>query len=439
MDVDALAGDGPAASEDRALAGHMAATWSLFFGLFLLLTGAGLIGSLIGIRAELEGFSTFATGIISASYYAGFLVGSRLAFASLGRVGHVRVYVALAALASAAVLAHAVVLDPTVWTIMRFVTGLCMAGQYVVAESWLNDLASNETRGRLLALYMVVVNIGYGCGQVLLGSASVAGFTLFGYASILISLAVVPVALAESSAPPFRAPTRVSLRELAGIVPTGVISAGLIGVAHGALTGMGSLYAAKAHLSTGQIAVFMAAPMVGGVVNQWPVSAASDDVDRRAVAVVVSLVAAGSAAALATMHLDAWPTYLLMAALGGFSYPLYSLAAAYTNDWVDPEHLMAAASQLVTVYGAGAFVGPLVTSALMNLFGNRWYFWSLLGVHVVIAAYVFYRMLAWRSPLVKQPWSEVSVPARAFFVPATLVAMGRRRLRQTREARATPP
>jgi len=319
-----------------------------------------------------------------------------------------------------------VVLDPVVWTAMRFVTGLCMAGQYVVAESWLNDLATNETRGRLLAIYMVVVSAGYGLGQLLLGTSSAAGFDLFAVASILTSLAVVPVALSESSAPPYRAPSRVSLRELASLVPTGVISALLVGVAHGALTGMGALYAARAGLSSGQIALFMGAPMAGGVAFQWPISAASDDVDRRAVAVVVAGAAAATAVLLALARPAGWTTYLMMLVLGGLSYPLYSLAAAYTNDWTEPEQMMAVASQLVTVYGAGAFLGPVLAGALMGAFGDRWYFWSLVGVHAVIAAYVFYRMLAWRAPLVERPWSEVSFPARAFFVPATLVAMGRR-------------
>jgi MFS family permease len=115
-----------------------------------------------------------------------------------------------------------------------------------------------------------------------------------------------------------------------------------------------------------------------------------------------------------------------MFVLGGMTFPLYSLAAAYTNDWTPPDQLMAAASQLVTVYGLGALMGPMIAAGMMSAFGTHSFFWTIAGMHVAIAAFVFYRLLAWRAPLMKAPWHEVSLPARAFFIPATAVAVGRR-------------
>ena len=414
--------DGPSLTRDIALA-----TWGLFVGLALLLLAAGLFGTLLGVRSELIKLPTAVSSLISASYYAGFLVGSRVALSALGRVGHIRVYAALASLLSAAMLAVGLTESAPAWAWLRFVTGLCLAGQYVVAESWLNNLATNENRGRLLAIYAVVTSGAFGIGQVLLFAIDARVITGFAIASIITSLAVAPVALSEDAVAPLVVKREhISLRDLAHLVPTGVFSCLLVGMAHGALTGMAAIYATRVGLSTGRIGLFVAAPNIGGMLLHWPVSAASDDIDRRAVGFAASIGAIGAAVLLLLGPSSSPMALLLITALGGFSYPLYSIAAAYTNDWIEPEHVNAAASQLVTLYGLGAVVGPFVAAGLMIIGGPKGFFWAAIGLHALLATFFVYRMKAWRSPLAKRPWSEVSLPARAFFVPATVVAMGRR-------------
>ena len=321
---------------------------------------------MLGVRSELVGLPTAVSSLISASYYAGFLVGSRIALVALGRVGHIRVYAALASLLSAAMLAVGLTESAPAWAWLRFVTGLCLAGQYVVAESWLNDLATNQNRGRLLAIYAVVTSGAFGIGQVLLFAMDPELITGFAIASIITSLAVAPVALSEDAmAPAVIEREHISLRELAKLVPTGVYSCLLVGIAHGALTGMAAIYATRVGLSPGRIGLFVAAPNIGGMLLHWPVSAASDDIDRRAVGLAASIGAIGAATLLLLGPSTSAMALLLMALLGGFSYPLYSIAAAYTNDWIEPEHVNAAASQLVTLYGLGAVVGPFVAAGMM--------------------------------------------------------------------------
>ena len=414
--------DGPSLNRDIALA-----TWGLFVGLALLLLAAGMFGTLLGVRSELIKLPTVVSSLISASYYIGFLVGSRVALSALGRVGHIRVYAALASLLSAAMLAVGLTESAPAWAWLRFVTGLCLAGQYVVAESWLNNLATNENRGRLLAIYAVVTSGAFGMGQVLLFAIDARVITGFAIASIITSLAVAPVALSEDAVAPMVAiREHISLRDLAKLVPTGVFSCLLVGMAHGALTGMAAIYATRVGLSTGRIGLFVAAPNIGGMLLHWPVSAASDDIDRRAVGFAASVGAIGAAVLLLLGPSTSPIALLLVAILGGCSYPLYSIAAAYTNDWIEPEHVNAAASQLVTLYGLGAVVGPFVAAGMMIVVGPKGFFWAAIILHSLLATFFLYRLRAWRAPLVKRPWSEVSLPARAFFVPATVVAMGRR-------------
>jgi MFS family permease len=217
---------------------------------------------------------------------------------------------------------------------------------------------------------------------------------------------------------------------LATVVPTGVFSCLLVGVAHGAIAGMAAIYATRVGLSPGLVGLFVALPSLGGVLFQWPISATSDDIDRRAVGLVAAACAAGTSALLLLDSPQKPMAFFLFMLVGGFSYPLYSLVGAYTNDWIEPEHLNAAASQLVKLYGLGAIAGPLLAGFAMAVIGPTGFQWSLVAMHSAIALFFFYRMLSWRSPLAKRPWSEVSLPARAFYVPATVVAIGRRRHRR---------
>lgn len=419
--------DGPALRRDLALA-----TWGLFVGLAFLMLAGGLFGTLLGVRSERVGLPTAVSSLIAASYYAGFLIGSRLTLTALSKVGHIRVYAALASLLAAAMMMVGITENAAAWAGLRLVTGLCTAGLYVIAESWLNDLATNENRGRLLAVYGVVTIAFFGVGQVLLFNFNPLAVTGFAVAAIITSLAVAPVALSEAAAAPnLQTAEHISLRELARVVPTGVFSCLLVGLAHGAFTGMAAVYATRVGLSAGRVGLFVALPSLGSVVLQWPISAASDDIDRRAVGLVAALGAAGVSALLLLDSPNEPMAFVLICVLGGFSFPLYSIAGAYTNDWIEPEHLNAAASQLVTLYGIGAVAGPFVAAGSMIAFGPTGFYWALIGLHLIIAVFFTYRMLAWRMPLAKRPWNEVSVPARAFFVPATIIAMGRRRRRGT--------
>ena len=411
---------------------HLAlATWGLFAGLALLMISGGLFSTLLGVRSEQRGLPTVVSSLISASYYVGFLVGSVFTLRALGRVGHIRVYAALASLLGAAIIGIGITDDASSWIVLRLITGLCFAGIYVVAESWLNDLATNDNRGSLLAIYGGLTVACFGVGQILVSAFNPLTVTGFAVAAIITSLAVAPVALSEAAqAPGVETAEKISLRELARIVPTGVFSCLLVGIAHGALFGMGAVYATRVGLSPGKVGLYVALPSLGSMLLQWPISAASDDIDRRAVGVVAATGAAGMAALLLLDSPHKPMAFVLVTLLGGFSYPLYSVVGAYTNDWIEPEHLSAAASQLVKLYGLGAIAGPMLAGAAMGIIGPTGFYWALIVMHVLVAIFFIYRMVAWRSPLAKRPWSEVSLSARAFYVPATIVAIGRRRSRR---------
>jgi MFS family permease len=400
-------------------------TWGLFTGLALLLVTAGVYSTLVGIRAELKQLPTLVSGGITTAYYAGFLLGSWYTLRALKQVGHIRVYAALASLLSASVLITGVYDSPLIWIIMRSSTGFCFAGLYVVAESWLNGLATNTFRGRLLAMYNVVTIGAYGAGQLLVFNFDARTLTGFAFAAVVSSLAVIPVVMSEQAATPnVDNHTHITMRELAKIVPTGAGTILLVGLAHGGMLGMAVIYATREGLGVGRVGILIAAINLGGMALTWPISSASDDLDRRIIGVLSTLAVIVLGLVMLTQTPSSWFTTALLFAIGGFSFPLYAVGGAYTNDWVSQEQMGAAASQLVTLYGFGAMIGPLVAAPFLDIIGTQGFAWSIISLHALILLFLIYRIRAWHAPVTTKHWDDVSFHGRAFFIPATIVSLG---------------
>ncbi|MGB5736734.1 MAG: MFS transporter [Thiohalocapsa sp.] len=373
--------------------GVVSAVLPLFLALAFLMIGNGLVGSLVGVRADLEGFPTIVTGVVMTMYYGGFLLGSLTIPSWIANVGHIRVFAGLAALSAATVLAYSLYVSPVTWAALRFIAGLAMSGLYVTVESWLNARATNETRGRLLSIYMVVVTLGLGLGQLLLGVADPIGPTLFIVAGILISLAVVPLTLLKIPVPVEITPVEFSVRALTRTAPLGVVAVALSGAAGGAIIALGAFYATRIGMEPGIVGVFMAASLVGSLATQYPLGYLSDRFPRRR---VIFMVAVG-AALVATLGTfvdpgSAW-LFAVMAAYGSLAFPMYSLAVSLTNDLLPEHHLVAAAGGIIFVYGIGSIIGPLATSVLMAIVGPVGFLWSLAAFFVPVAVYAVVRIL----------------------------------------------
>lgn len=398
--------------------------WPLFLAIGLLMLGNGLQGSLIGFRADLEGFPTAAVGFIMSGYYLGFLAASVATPQIVSRVGHVRVYAGLASLASTATLAHLLVIGPAAWFAFRMVTGACLAGLYIVAESWLNGASSTRVRGRVLAIYMVVVTAGLATGQLLLTTADPGGFILFVVASLLLSMAVVPIALVRFPEPPIPGFERIPYRTIIDMAPIGLLGAFVTGAANGAVLGMGAVWGARAGLDVSRIALLLTLSLVGGAVLQWPLGALSDHFSRRRVIFVTTTVAAGLALWTATLEPSSGLTVAAVFAVGGFSFPMYSLSGSHVNDLVGPDMVVGASSAIMLANGAGAILGPLAAGITMNALGAVGLWMTIAVAHAALGVYAAWRLIVrWEVPApFKRPY--VPYPIRSGGLGSLL---GRRR------------
>lgn len=367
-------------------------SWALLLGMLLLLLGNGLQGTVLGIRGALEGFGASTMAWVMSGYYVGFLLGSQLATPMIGRVGHVRVFAALGSMIAAAFILYAAAPNPWVWTALRVVVGFGFAGVYVVGESWLNNAATNETRGQALSLYMIVQMLGIISAQFILNLADPGGYALFVMMSVLVSLSFTPILLARVAAPPFQTTKPMSLGRLFRTSPLGCVGTFMLGGVFAALFGMAAVYGTEAGMSVGEISIFVAAIYLGGLVFQFPIGWLSDRTDRRLL--IAGLTAAGALAGGAGMLVPqaSGAVIVLGFVVGGVANPLYSLLIAYTNDFLQPSDMAAASGGLLFINGLGAISGPLVIGWLMTRFGAGAYFAYVGALMALISVYAVYRM-----------------------------------------------
>ncbi|MEX0367179.1 MAG: MFS transporter [Ruegeria sp.] len=372
----------------------LSSAWALLLGMGLLMVGNGLQSTLLGVRGEIQEFSTLQMSFVMSAYFVGFLGGSRLAPEMIRRVGHVRVFAALASFISAVMIMYPLLADPIAWSLGRVIIGFCFSGVYVTAESWLNNAANNENRGQALSLYMIVQMIGIVSAQGLMLVGDPAGYETFVIASILVSISFAPILLSISPTPAFDTAKPMTLKQLMDISPLGCVGMFLLGGIFSAQFGMAAVYGAQANLTLPQISIFVASFYVGAMLLQDPLGWFSDRMDRRFLILLVGVV--GGSGALIGMFFGGQFPMLLVAAfmIGGMSNPLYSLLIAYTNDYLGHEDMAAASGGLVFINGLGAIAGPVITGWLMGdgVFGPSGFFLIIAALLFITAVYAAYRM-----------------------------------------------
>lgn len=365
---------------------------SLLAGITLFVLGNGVLGSLLSVRLAQAEVPTLVTGMVMAAYFAGLAFGSATANRLIGSVGHIRAFTALASGYSAAVLAHPIELNSLLWGVLRFGEGFCVAGVFMCTESWLNERASNQTRGRILSLYMIALYLALGAAQFLLAIDTPNGYGLFAFASAIASLALIPVALTRMPVPPVPAVPHLGLAALYRLSPVGVFGSFASGVILGAFYALGPAYAHYVGLNLGDTARFMAAVIFGGLLLQWPIGAFSDRFDRRVVMLVLNGAIALACLGVVLFAGKSFPGLMLSAfVFGALSFVLYPLAVAHANDFAETAGFVAVAGGLILAYSIGSAIGPIAAAALMAAIGPNGLF-----AFAAMTALVAFGFTVWR-------------------------------------------
>ena len=390
-------------------------SWALFTGFAVIMISHGFQGNLLGIRAVLENFNFIATGTMMSGYFIGYFIGANMIPNLVSKVGHIRVFAAFASMASLSSLVHVVFVDPVIWTLARFLTGFSMIGILIIVESWLNDRATNKTRGKVLSLYMFITFFAFALGNLLLNLSGPQNYEPFILISLLFSIALIPILLTKRKPPTFKKTSSIKIKELYKISPFGSFSTFCSGFIFSAMFTMLSVYAVTMNLSVFDISILLFAVTLSGALFQWPIGSLSDKHDRRLVIIGCCILASIfailsiSASGLSFNNLiaeemirfnyfsigtgmDKTKLFIFIVLLSGMTLPLFALNLALVNDYIPKEKFVAAGAGLNIIFGLGAIAGPIICSILMNFLGPNGFFVHLLIFFTIITCFGIFRM-----------------------------------------------
>ncbi len=366
---------------------------AILFSTALYIVGNGLIGVLIPVRAHLDGFSNLALGIIGSAYFAGFVIGCFAGPRLLARVGHSRTFAVGAGISAATVLLQSMFVSEFLWIVLRGAFGLAAASIYMVIESWLNDRATNENRGRIFSTYLTVNFASLIVGQMLFGTANPSSFALFSLAAVLYALCLIPMGLTQLPQP--HAAHVPSLRplHLFSVSPVGVMGCIAVGFANSAVWTLAPVYAHAHGLNKGWIAVFMSVFTLGGALIQLPLGRWSDRIDRRIIIAGICVLACAAGIALATFGgAHRWTILPLIGVFGAVALPLYGMSVAHANDRISRQSFVETSATLLLINSLASVFGPTVAALIMGWAGTQALFYYTAAIHAAMASFAILRI-----------------------------------------------
>ena len=384
----------PPSPESVHVSAALSSIAALLCSVVFLIGGNALIGVATPLRARLDGFPELTIGLLGSAYFAGMLAGTLAAPAIIRRGGHIRAFAAFVALAVVSVVLMPVVVSPWVWLVSRAVLGFVFAGLYAVIEAWINARADNANRGAVYALYQIANFGASAAGQLALQPLGPTGFSAFAAASALLALAIVPMSLTSVDPPAQPRTVRPRLLWLARMAPVSCVAVFAAGAANGASISLGPIFAVGIGMAPDNAPVFTSAIVLGSAVGVFPIGAISDRTDRRLVMAAVMIAGAAVELALSRMVAPSMSVIALGFLVGLTTYSLYTLAVSIANDGASPHDLVFISVGLLFIYCVAAIVAPAVASVLMRDFGPQALFLQNAFVHVAIAAFALWRLIA---------------------------------------------
>lgn len=371
-------------------------------GIAMVQLANGFLGTLVSMSSADAGFAPAVVSIVLAAYYGGYTIGAATIGPVLQRVGHIRLFAALAGGVAASVALQPVLTSAPAWILIRLATGFGCAGLFITAESWLNATAQPQNRGTIFAIYMVAINAAFGLGQFLINLPSPQGFELFSLAAALFCVALIPVSLTRSVAPQLVPSPRLRLRELRRLAPVAFAGCAATGLVSSAFYSLIPAYGQMQGMPASMISAYIATAVFGGLCFQVPIGRISDRCDRRLVAAGVAGGLGAVTMALALLSLPAFAVLVLTFLLGGFMSTIYPVCVAHANDRVEPERAVSTSGQLILIHGIASFAGPIIGAMMLGRGGINGVFFFMAAAALIFAAIAIVRSVRVAAPVHKE-------------------------------------
>ena len=422
-----LGGELMSHKDDKLTASDFTPLLALMAGYAFLMFAGGMNSLVVPIRGSAEGFSTFSLGLLGTSWAIGFITGSIYVPHLVARVGHIRIFAVMAALATMAVILTVLLVHPIAWIPLRAAAGFCFAGAAMIVEAWINERTSRGTRGRVFGIY-TMVNLGATtAGQMFLVTGDTGGVVFFLVAAVFYTLAIVPPALSAATKPRPLRKVSFDLPQTWKNSPIAVVAVVLIGVSNGAFGTLAAVFGQKVGLGVAAIATFMSAAILAGALVQIPIGYLSDKFDRRLVLIGIAATAAAvDVFFLITSDFNFYVVVAAGAVFGGAVYSLPPVVMAHANDHSPPDKYVQTSSSLLMMFGAGAIAGPVIAGSIMDFVGERGLFMVTLFAHAVMIFYTIWRTVVHRVKAVakedKVAFTRME-PGRVIMAPIELSEM----------------
>lgn len=356
--------------------------------------GSGLFHTLLPLRLLATGHSANDVGLVVAAEGAGFLIGCIFSSNLIRQVGEVRAYAAFAALSAVMMLAFGFTNTLAVLMAIQVVVGFVNAGQSIVIESWLNSMASNTGRGRILTLYVLVLGLFYGLGQLMAQPFDPAGDRLLMVSAGFYALALVPVTAVWVGEPELHAPVGIHIWKALRTSPLGTFACLLTGLVSSTFSSIGPIWGTELAFSQDKIVYLMASVQLGALFLQFPLGYLSDRLDRRVMMIWLS----GALALICTGFIfvngatPVWLMLLMFSIFGGISEIFYPLGVAHANDRAAPEEYVTLSSNLLLVWALGGTIGPAVATLGVERFGSGSFFWYAVALSLLFGGVALIRL-----------------------------------------------
>lgn len=390
---------------------------ALFLSVLLLQLSSGGVGPLDALSGFALNFTTAQIGMLGSAHFVGFFVGCWWAPRLMGSVGHSRAFAAFTATGTIGLLAHMLILDPYAWAVMRVAQGLCVAGCYTIIEAWLQAKVTNEIRGQAMGTYRVVDMGGSLVAQLFISVLEPAHYVSYNLLALLCCASLIPLTLTTVRQPETPDAPRLRPRLAFDRSPLAVAGVIVAALSSASFRMVGPVYGQGVGLAVDQIAIFLAAFVLGGALSQYPVGWLADKFDRRWVLIWLSGAAILSSVATATVSgLDTFGILMMAGIFGLTTFPIYSVAAAHAHDFADTHERVELSAALMFWYAVGAIAAPLAASKLMEWYGPPALFTMIAVGHAILVVFGLARMRA-------RPTAEERTPY--IWSPRTSFVIGR--------------
>lgn len=348
----------------------------------------GLMLPLLALILERDGVDTALNGLNAAMASLAILVAGPFVPRIIHAVGLLpSLHIGIAVVAGA-ILLMAVFPGIGPWLLLRFVFGLGVGLFWVGSETWINTVAREESRGRIMGAYMTALMVGLAGGPLIIAAAGIDGILPFLIGAGLMAASAVPLVLARRLAPSIPPTRPIRLRQVVLLAPTVMATIAAAGFTDMAIITLYPLYALRSGFSQDAALLMLSVYFVGSLALQLPIGWLADHLDRRRILMLCAGVGVVGPLMLPfVLHIEValWPLLFLW---GGAVVGLYTVGLTLLGQSFPAAHLARAVAVFVMFYTTGGVIGPVVAGGAMEVAGPSGLPFALAVVCAVLLAVV---------------------------------------------------